>query len=66
MVNPKVGDVICAPGAIKISDPGLPATNARLEDLFLYLVSLHIPIMLIRLRLEVLAVLHRTDASGRC
>ena len=64
MVDPKVGDVICAPGAIEISDSGLPATDACLEDLFLYMISLHIPIMLIRLRLEVLAVLHGTDASG--
>ena len=66
MVNPKVGDVVCAPGAIEIADSGLPATDACLEDLFLYMISLHIPIMLIRLRLEVLAVLHRREASGRC
>jgi hypothetical protein len=66
VVNPKVGDVICAPGAIEISDSGLPATDACLEDLFLYIISLHIPIMLIRLRLKVLAVFHRREASGRC
>ena len=66
MVNPKVGDVICAPGAVEISDFGLPATDTCLEDLFLHMISLHIPIMLIRLRLEVLAVLHGSDASGRC
>jgi hypothetical protein len=66
VVNPKVGDVICAPGAVEISDFGLPATDACLEDLFLYIISLHIPIVFFRLRLEVLAVLHGTDASGRC
>ena len=65
MAKPVIADVISEPGTVEISDPGLPATDASLKYLVRFMIGLYIPVVSIRLRLEVLLVFHGREASQR-
>ena len=62
MLNPRVGNIVSAPSPVKISDSGLPATDAPLKNLILFMIRLHVPIVLTGFRLEIFTVFHGRQA----
>jgi hypothetical protein len=65
MTKPVMANVICEPGTVEISDSGLPTTDASLKYLVGFVISLYIPVVLVRLRLEVAPVFHGKESGER-
>ena len=65
MTKPVVANVVREPGTVEVSDPGLPSTDASLKYLVRFMISLYIPMVSVRLWLEVLPVFHGREASQR-
>ena len=65
MTKPVIANVICEPGTIEVSDPGLPTTDASLKYLVRFMIGLYIPMVSVRLWLEVLPVFHGREVSER-
>jgi hypothetical protein len=65
MTKPVIANVIRKPGTVEVSDSGFPATDASLKYLVRFVISLYIPMVSVRLWLEVLPVFHGREVSER-
>jgi hypothetical protein len=65
MTKPVIANVIREPGTVEISDSGLPTADASLKYLVRFVISLYIPMVSVRLWLEVVPVFHGKEASQR-